>query len=101
MTRILVSLILILNLSFFHEAYAKTYSSDPQKFISEIIDEAKLILNSKTSKEMKAKKLSEIALKTVDIKGIGYYTLGSKRKELTPDEMKKYEDIFQKYFLNT
>ena len=77
------------------------YSSDPKKFISEIVDEAKIILNSSLSKEEKAKKLSEIALKTVDIKGIGYYTLGSKRKELTPDEMKKYEDIFQKYFLKS
>ena len=56
------------------------YSSDPKKFISEIVDEAKIILNSSLSKEEKAKKLSEIALKTVDIKGIGYYTLGSKRK---------------------
>ena len=77
------------------------YSSDPKQFISEIVDEAKIVLNSNISKEEKAKKLSDIALKTVDIKGIGYYTLGSKRKELTPDEMKKYEDIFQKYFLKS
>ena len=77
------------------------YSSDPEKFIGEIIDEAKLILSSQDSQEAKAKKLSEIALKTVDIKGIGYYTLGSKRKELSPEELKKYEEIFQKYFLKS
>tara|TARA_B100000941_G_C28436246_1_gene517098 strand:- start:18 stop:620 length:603 start_codon:yes stop_codon:yes gene_type:complete len=77
------------------------YSSDPKQFISEIVEEAKVVLNSEISKEEKAKKLSDIALKTVDIKGIGYYTLGSKRKELTPDELKKYEDIFQKYFLKS
>ena len=77
------------------------YSSDPQKFIAEIVDEAKLVLNSNISKEEKAEKLSEIALKTVDIKGIGYYTLGSKRKELTKDELIKYEKIFQKYFLKS
>ncbi len=77
------------------------YSSDPKTFISEIVDEAKIILNSKISKEEKAKKLSEIALETVDIRGIGYYTLGSKRKELTPDELKKYDVIFQKYFLKS
>ena len=78
------------------------YSSDPKQFIAEIVDEAKIVLNSNISKEEKSKKLSEIALKTVDIKGIGHYTLGSKRlKELTPNELKKYEEIFQKYFLKT
>ena len=77
------------------------YSSDPKQFIAEIVDEAKIILNSNISKEEKAKKLSMIAVETVDIKGIGYYTLGSKRKELTPEELKKYEEIFEKYFLKS
>ena len=83
------------------QTFAYTYSSDPKQFITEIVDEAKVVLNSKISKEEKAKKLSEIALKTVDIKGIGFYTLGSKRKELSPEELKKYEQIFQKYFLKS
>ena len=69
------------------------YSSDPKQFISEIVDEAKAVLNSNVSKEEKAKKLSDIALKTVDIKGIGRYTLGSKRKELSPDEKKVRRNI--------
>ena len=77
------------------------YSNDPEKFISEIIDDAKVILNSTDSKEEKARKLSDIALKTVDIKGIGYYTLGGKRKELSPEQLKKYEEIFEKYFLKS
>ena len=77
------------------------YSSDPKQFISEIVDEAKVVLNSSDSKDEKANKLSEIALNTVDIKGIGYYTLGKKRKDLTPKELKKYEAIFQKYFLKS
>ncbi len=78
------------------------YSNDPKQFIAEIVDEAKIVLNSNISKEEKSKKLSEIALKTVDIKGIGHYTLGSKKlKELTPNELKKYEEIFQKYFLKS
>ena len=83
------------------QSTAMAYSSDPEKFIGEIIDEAKIILSSQDSQEAKAKKLSEIALKTVDIKGIGYYSLGSKRKELSPEELKKYEEIFQKYFLKS
>ena len=61
---------------------ALTYSSDPKQFISEIVDEAKKILVNTNSKEYKEKKLSEIALKAADIKGIGYYTLGNYRKEL-------------------
>ncbi len=83
------------------EISCMAYSSDPKQFIAEIVNEAKIVLNSKISKEEKAKKLSDIALKTVDIKGIGYYTLGSKRKELTPKELKKYEEIFEKYFLKS
>ena len=77
------------------------YSSDPKQFVAEIVNEAKVILNSGDSKEEKAKKLSEIALKTVDIKGIGRYTLGSKRKDLTSEEREKYDAIFEKYFLKT
>ena len=83
------------------QTFARTYSSDPKQFITEIVDEAKLVLNSNVSKEEKAIKLSQIALNTVDIKGIGYYTLGSKRKELSPEELNKYEEIFQKYFLKS
>ena len=49
----------------------------------------------------KAKKLSEIALSTVDIKGLAYYTLGSKRKEINSEELKKYEVLFEKYFLKS
>ena len=86
---------------FFLQVSCIAYSNDPEQFIAEIVDEAKVVLNSNVSKEEKAEKLSKIALKTVDIKGIGYYTLGSKRKELTPEELKKYEKIFQEYFLKS
>ena len=85
--------------SFQNKTFA--YSTNPEKFIGEIIEEAKQILNKNISKEEKAKKLSAIAKKTVDIKGIGYYTLGSKRKELSPDELKKYNSLFQEYFLKS
>ncbi len=46
-------------------------------------------------------KLSEMALRTVDIEGIGYYTLGSYRKELSDDQMEKYSILFEKYFLKS
>ena len=78
-----------------------SYSSDPKQFISEIVDEAKKILIASNTKEFKTKKLSEIALKTVDIKGVGYYSLGGYRKELNDEQLKKYHALFEKYFLKS
>ena len=88
-------------ISFFLQVKSFSYSTDPEKFIAEIVDEAKIILNSSDSKEEKAEKLSIIALNTVDIKGIGYYTLGKKRKEISPEKLKNYEELFEKYFLKS
>ena len=77
------------------------YSSDPKQFITEIVDEAKKILVATNSKEIKEKKLSEIAIKAADIKGIGYYTLGSYRKQLTDAQLEEYSLLFEKYFLKS
>ena len=78
-----------------------SYSSDPKQFISEIVDETKKILVASNTKEFKTKKLSEMALKTVDIKGVGYYSLGSYRKELNDEQLKEYHALFEKYFLKS
>ena len=59
---------------------SNAYSSDPEQFISEVVDETKKILVNSNTKEFKTIKLSEIALKVVDIKGVGYYSLGIYRK---------------------
>jgi len=80
---------------------SNAYSSDPKQFISEIVDEAKEILIETNSQEFKTKKLTEMALKIVDIKGIGYYTLGSYRKELSDDQKEEYSILFEKYFLKS
>ena len=77
------------------------YSSDPKQFISEIVDEAKKVLINTNTKEFKTKKLSEMALKTVDIKGVAYYSLGNYRKGLNDEQMKKYLILFEKYFLKS
>ena len=82
-----------------NKSYA--YSSDPIQFISEVVNETKKILIDTNSQEFKTKKLSEIALKTVDIKGIGYYTLGNYRKELSDDQLEEYAILFEKYFLKS
>ena len=77
------------------------YSSDPKKFITEIVDEAKKILVDTNTKEFKTKKLSEIALKTVDIKGVAYYSLGNYRKKLKDEQLEEYLALFEKYFLKS
>ena len=78
-----------------------SYSSDPKQFITEIVNEAKKILVDTNSKEFKEKKLSEIALKAADIKGIGFYTLGKYRKELSDEDLNEYSKLFEKYFLKS
>ena len=77
------------------------YSNDPKQFIQEVIDEAKKVLVDANSKEFKTKKLSEMALRTVDIKGVAYYSLGNYRKELGDEQMKEYLSLFEKYFLKS
>ena len=101
MKRALISFLLLFLISVSVQSRVIAYSSDPEKFITEIINEAKVVLSSQDSQESKAKKLSEIALKTVDIKGLAYYTLGSKRKEISSEDLEKYEALFEKYFLKS
>ena len=69
----------------FHE---KSFSTEPDKFIQSIADEASEVLMNSTNKEEKMEKLKLIALKAVDIKGIGLYSLGSHRKNLSNDQKK-------------
>ena len=87
--------------SLFFQNLANAYSSDPKQFITEIVEEAKKILIASNTKEVKEKELSKMALKVADIKGIGFYTLGSYRKELSEEELKKYAELFEKYFLKS
>ena len=77
------------------------YSSDPKQFISEIVDEVKRILVATNTKEFKTEELSKMALKTVDIKGVAYYSLGNYRKKLNEEQMKEYLSLFEKYFLKS
>ena len=101
MKRIFISFLIFFVGSIFIQTKGISYSSNPESFISEVIEEAKVILSSSSSPDEKASKLSEIALRTVDIEGLANYTLGKKRKEITPEELKKYESLFEKYFLKS
>ena len=77
------------------------YSSNPKEFISEIVEEAKKILVETNTKEFKSKKLREIALETVDIKGVAYYSIGKYRKQLNEEQLEEYLDLFEKYFIKS
>jgi len=77
------------------------YSNEAKQFIFEIVTETKKILNSNLDKDSKSKQLEEIALKTVDIKGIAYYTIGNYRKKLEGETKQKYLNLFEKYFLKS
>jgi phospholipid transport system substrate-binding protein len=90
--------ILIINLIFFQYS---VNSQEPKSFIKEIVNEASKILSSDLSKFEKASELQSIAKKNVDINGIGLYTLGSHRKNLSDSKKKEYLDLFNKYFLKS
>jgi len=65
------------------------------------VNRASEALNNKYSKEEKIDKLKKIASETVDINGIGYYTLGAYRKNISDDEIKQYNTLFEQYFLKS
>ena len=58
-------------------------------------------MSSKLSDDEKIKRLKEIGERSVDIKGVGFYTLGKYRKTLTDDQKKQYEELFKAYFLKS
>ena len=92
-------IIIFLVFSLIQKSYG--YSSDPKQFITEIVDEAKKVLVDSNSKEFKTKKLSEMALKTVDIKGVAYYSIGKYRKNFNEEQLNEYLSLFEKYFLKS
>ncbi len=74
---------------------------EPDIFVQSTVNRASKILGENLSKEEKIEKLKVIAKETVDINGIGFYTLGSKRKELNDDLKEKYSKLFEQYFLKS
>ena len=79
----------------------KSFAIEPDKFIQSITDEASKVLVENFSKEEKIEKLKTIALKSVDIRGVGLYSLGSHRKNLSDTQKEKYNELFKKYFLKS
>tara|TARA_B100000767_G_scaffold261064_1_gene272282 strand:- start:60 stop:656 length:597 start_codon:yes stop_codon:yes gene_type:complete len=77
------------------------YSMEPDVFIQSTVNRAHEALNNKFTKEEKIDKLKSIAKDTVDINGIGFYTLGSYRKTITKNQKETYISLFEQYFLKT
>ena len=77
------------------------FSISPDVFIQSTVNRASLILSKDISKDDKMNQLKLIAKETVDINGIGFYSLGAARKDLDQNQKKTYTDYFEKYFLKS
>ena len=77
------------------------YSLEADVFIQSTVNRAAETLNGSLTKEQRIEKLKEIAKETVDIKGIGFYSLGSHRKDVSKDQLTSYVNIFEEYFLKS
>ena len=95
MKKILI-ILLLFNLKFGH-----VFSIEPEIFVQSTVNRASQVLSKDISKEDKINELKSIAKETVDIRGIGFYTLGSARKNLDNDQKLKYFILFEKYFLKS
>ena len=97
--RNIIKLFLIFLISFI--LIEKSFSSEAEKFVQLTVDRASDVLSDNSSKEEKIDKLKNIAKETVDINGIGLYTLGSHRKNISREQKQEYAILFEEYFLKT
>ena len=92
----LFTLIILLTLNF-----NSIQAIEPDVFVQSTVNRASQILSNSISKQEKMDQLEIIAMETVDITGIGFYSLGSKRKELDDNQKKEYSKLFEGYFLKS
>ena len=95
------SLIFLIFLIIFFSNIIKVYSIEADVFVQSTVNRASKLLSENITKYEKVEKLKSIAKETVDIKGLGFYTLGSARKNLNNDELEKYLVLFEQYFLKS
>jgi len=81
--------------------FNNVYSIEPEVFVQSTVNRASKILSDNLTKEKKMSELQSVAKDTVDIKGIGFYTLGSVRKSLNESQKKEYGILFESYFLKS
>jgi len=94
-------LIIFSFLLIFFSNIVNVYSIEPDIFVQSTVNRAAKTLGGDYSKEERIEKLKEIASDTVDIDGIGYYTLGSYRKNISDEQIKQYKLLFKQYFLKS
>ena len=94
-------LTLISFLIIFTSLVGKVYSIEADVFVQSTVNRAAKTLSGNSSKEERIEKLKDIARDTVDIDGIGFYSLGANRKKLTNDQVAEYKKLFTKYFLKS
>ena len=92
---------LLVFLVIFFSITLNSFSIEPDIFVQSTVNRASKLLGEDISKNEKIEKLKIIAKETVDIKGIGFYTLGKKRKSLNEQEKKRYAELFEEYFLKS
>ena len=80
---------------------SNVYSIEPDVFVQSTVNRASQILSKNISKEEKINQLKSIAKETVDIKGVGFYSLGSARKNLNDSQKIQYSKLFENYFLKS
>tara|TARA_B100001057_G_scaffold271462_1_gene271728 strand:- start:49 stop:642 length:594 start_codon:yes stop_codon:yes gene_type:complete len=85
----------------YSSSFFNAYSIEPDIFVQSTVNRASKILSQDLSKEEKIDELKMIAEETVDIRGIGFYTLGGARKSLDDKDREKYSKLFKKYFLKS
>ena len=94
--------IIVLFLLIFQSSFATTYSSDPQTFVKEMVNDAINTLSDKNlTDEEKANFIENLAMDNVDINALGLYTLGELRKSADKANLEKYQRTFEKYFLKS
>ena len=92
--------LLIFSIIFF-SITLNSFSIEPDIFVQSTVNRASKLLGEDITKDEKIEKLKLIAKETVDIRGIGFYTLGKKRKSLNEQEKKRYAELFEEYFLKS
>ena len=85
----------------FNSIFSSSFSLEPDVFVQSTVNRASQILSENITKEEKIIELKIIAKETVDIKGVGFYSLGSARKDLDDNQKTKYSKLFEDYFLKS
>ena len=92
---------ILIILLLFNFNISHVYSIQPDVFVQSTVNRASDILSKNISKNEKINQLKSIARDTVDIKGVGFYSLGSFRKNLNDNQKLKYLSLFENYFLKS